>query len=72
MKACICNLHSAHDSRGQTQCAADALHLWQVKVRQAKLCGFGHRVYKNFDPRSTIIRKVRPCACLLGGRCFAV
>lgn len=29
-----------------------------VKKRQKKLMGFGHRVYRNFDPRSRIIRKV--------------
>ncbi len=28
-----------------------------VKVGQDKLMGFGHRVYKNFDPRATIIKK---------------
>lgn len=25
-----------------------------MKVKQQKLFGFGHRVYKNFDPRSQI------------------
>ncbi len=29
-----------------------------VKLKQKKLMGFGHRVYRNFDPRSRIIRKV--------------
>ncbi len=29
-----------------------------VKNRQEKLFGFGHRVYKNFDPRAKIIRRV--------------
>jgi len=28
-----------------------------VKAGKAKLEGFGHRVYKNFDPRATIIKK---------------
>lgn len=28
----------------------------KVKKKQAKLVGFGHRVYKNFDPRAKIIR----------------
>ncbi len=28
-----------------------------VKNGDAKLMGFGHRVYKNFDPRATIIKK---------------
>jgi citrate synthase len=27
-----------------------------VKGRREKLFGFGHRVYKNFDPRAGIIR----------------
>jgi citrate synthase len=29
----------------------------KVKSGEAKLMGFGHRVYKNFDPRATIIKK---------------
>jgi len=29
-----------------------------VKNKKARLMGFGHRVYKNFDPRATIIRKI--------------
>ncbi len=29
----------------------------KVKDGDAKLMGFGHRVYKNFDPRATIIKK---------------
>eukprot|EP01098_Paradermamoeba_levis_P011164 TRINITY_DN4759_c0_g1_i1.p1 TRINITY_DN4759_c0_g1~~TRINITY_DN4759_c0_g1_i1.p1 ORF type:complete len:401 (+),score=91.42 TRINITY_DN4759_c0_g1_i1:81-1205(+) len=29
-----------------------------VKDKKRKLMGFGHRVYKNYDPRSTIIRRV--------------
>ena len=28
-----------------------------VKAGQERLMGFGHRVYKNFDPRATIIKK---------------
>ncbi len=28
----------------------------QVKDRQRRLMGFGHRVYKNFDPRATILK----------------
>ncbi|KXN72308.1 citrate synthase [Conidiobolus coronatus NRRL 28638] len=31
--------------------------LQQVKNRQKKLMGFGHRVYKNYDPRAKLIRK---------------
>lgn len=29
-----------------------------VKSRQVRLMGFGHRVYKNYDPRARIIRQV--------------
>lgn len=29
-----------------------------VKRKEKKLMGFGHRVYRNFDPRSRIIRRV--------------
>jgi len=29
-----------------------------VKNRKAKLMGFGHRVYKNYDPRAKIVRKI--------------
>ncbi|MEM8606574.1 MAG: citrate synthase [Myxococcota bacterium] len=29
----------------------------QVKDRSRRLMGFGHRVYKNFDPRATILKK---------------
>ena len=29
-----------------------------VKAGKAKLMGFGHRVYKNFDPRATIIKRM--------------
>jgi citrate synthase len=30
----------------------------QVKDGKAKLMGFGHRVYKNYDPRATIIKRM--------------
>jgi len=30
----------------------------QVKAGKAKLMGFGHRVYKNYDPRATIIKRM--------------
>ena len=30
----------------------------QVKGGEAKLMGFGHRVYKNYDPRAKIIKKM--------------
>ena len=29
----------------------------QVKSRKRRLMGFGHRVYKNYDPRATILKK---------------
>ena len=31
--------------------------LEKVKAREAKLMGFGHRVYKNYDPRARIIQQ---------------
>jgi citrate synthase len=30
----------------------------RVKEGEVKLMGFGHRVYKNYDPRATIVKKV--------------
>merc|ERR1711959_12835 len=30
----------------------------KVKKRQVRLMGFGHRVYKNYDPRARIVRKL--------------
>src|SRR4029077_7372953 len=30
----------------------------RVKAGEMKLMGFGHRVYKNYDPRARIIKKV--------------
>ncbi|MBI3456823.1 MAG: citrate synthase [Candidatus Rokubacteria bacterium] len=30
----------------------------QVKAGQGRLMGFGHRVYKNYDPRATIIKQL--------------
>ncbi len=29
-----------------------------VKAKKVKLMGFGHRVYKNYDPRARIIKKL--------------
>jgi len=35
------------------------LHLFKVsKIKKRKLMGFGHRVYKNYDPRARIIRDI--------------
>jgi citrate synthase len=38
--------------------SADAIpsFLQRVKARKEKLMGFGHRVYKNYDPRAKIVR----------------
>jgi citrate synthase len=33
-------------------------YIKRVKTGECKLMGFGHRVYKNYDPRARIIRKV--------------
>ncbi len=33
-------------------------YIKRVKNKEVRLMGFGHRVYKNFDPRATIIKKV--------------
>jgi citrate synthase len=32
-------------------------YLEKVKRKEVRLMGFGHRVYKNFDPRARIIKK---------------
>lgn len=39
-----------------------------VKNKKEKLFGFGHRVYKNFDPRAKIIRTVAEDVFTLAGR----
>jgi citrate synthase len=33
-------------------------HIGRVKAGEVKLMGFGHRVYKNYDPRAKIIKKI--------------
>ena len=33
-------------------------YIKRVRAGEMRLMGFGHRVYKNFDPRATIIKKV--------------
>jgi citrate synthase len=30
----------------------------RVKNREVRLMGFGHRVYKNYDPRAKIIKRI--------------
>jgi citrate synthase len=32
--------------------------LEKVKNREEKLMGFGHRVYKNYDPRARVVRQI--------------
>lgn len=31
----------------------------EVKQKKKVLFGFGHRVYKNYDPRAKIVKKVK-------------
>ena len=33
-------------------------HIAKVKEGRVKLMGFGHRVYKNYDPRAALIKKI--------------
>ena len=33
-------------------------YIKKVKAGEGKLMGFGHRVYKNYDPRATIIKRI--------------
>lgn len=33
-------------------------HIEKVKTGKGKLMGFGHRVYKNYDPRAALIKKI--------------
>jgi citrate synthase len=35
-----------------------AAHIKKVKAGEGRLMGFGHRVYKNYDPRAKIIKEV--------------
>ena len=35
-----------------------AAHIKKVKTGEGKLMGFGHRVYKNYDPRAKIIKRI--------------
>ena len=34
-----------------------------VKNKKEKLFGFGHRVYKNFDPRAKLIQQIAEDVC---------
>jgi citrate synthase len=53
-QACIQMLSEIHKSGESVKSFIDKVKDKQSKVR---LMGFGHRVYKNFDPRATIIKK---------------
>ena len=35
-------------------------HVQGVKDRKYRLMGFGHRVYKNFDPRAKVMQQTLP------------
>jgi citrate synthase len=43
-------------------------YLDRVKGGEVRLMGFGHRVYKNFDPRATIIKQVADQVFAVTGR----
>ena len=47
-----------------------------VKAKKEKLFGFGHRVYKNFDPRAKQIQQlagdVRPYSCCSPVSCMNI
>ena len=43
-------------------------YIKRVKAKEVRLMGFGHRVYKNFDPRSTIIKRVAEEVFAVTGR----
>jgi len=51
-QAVIEMLREIRDEGGDT-----ATFMQQVKNRERRLMGFGHRVYKNFDPRATILKE---------------
>jgi citrate synthase len=40
----------------------------RVKAGEGRLMGFGHRVYKNYDPRATIIKKIADMVFEVKGR----
>jgi citrate synthase len=43
-------------------------YIERVKRGEVRLMGFGHRVYKNFDPRATIIKEVADDVFRVTGR----
>lgn len=40
----------------------------QVKAKKRVLMGFGHRVYKNYDPRATLVRQIADDVFQITGR----
>ncbi len=40
----------------------------KVKAGEGRLMGFGHRVYKNYDPRAKIIKEIADQVCEVKGR----
>ena len=49
----------AGDNRKPEHLALCVKFITDVKDRKKLLMGFGHRVYKNYDPRAKIVKKVR-------------
>ena len=43
-------------------------YIERVKSGELRLMGFGHRVYKNFDPRATIIKQIADEVFAVTGR----
>jgi citrate synthase len=43
-------------------------YIERVKAREVRLMGFGHRVYKNYDPRATIIKRIADQVFAVTGR----
>ena len=54
------------DQIGSTQRIPDFMR--QVKAGERRLMGFGHRVYKNYDPRARIIRNIASDVFQVTGR----
>src|SRR3981081_256017 len=45
-----------------------AEYVKRVRIGEMRLMGFGHRIYKNFDPRAQIIKKVADDVLAVSGR----
>lgn len=43
-------------------------HIERVKNKEVRLMGFGHRVYKNYDPRAQIVKEVAETVFEVTGR----